>query len=1098
MTSRTVAACRRALLFALLLIGALPARADTPVSLYQSFRGNVNFVGTEETLRTKDNSKPCSLVNKGNISAYLGGIPSGATVESAQLYWAGSGTTADYKVTFDGVSVKAAAARQYIAKAIANNTTYTYFSGAADVTSQVQKKGNGTYSFSGLAVDNGNPWCGVQGVVGGFALVVVYSHPNEPFRMLNLYEGFQAFQNTSLSIDLGNFNVPNPLPANVTGRIGHITWEGDSTLSQGGEDLLFNGVEMTDKINPKGNQFNSASNVTGDTTSFGIDFDIYTLTSPTIQPGQSTATTVYRSGQDMVLLSAEIVAMPYVANADLSLAMTRTGNLTVGSSTSYTLTVSNGGVDDETGPVTVVDTLPANLQLVSTSGNGWTCTNVQSGGQTVVTCTQPGPLKSGATMSALTIAVSPTRPGTYTNTATVSGRTGDDKLANNTATNTSGAVDNGSAAMVFTTEACRVGDAIVIGKADIGCHRFIGPVIAADPATKIYITTVGGVPQKAVSNDTADKTLAIDMKASCLPYNPMVPVSYAGVVLDCSSTGGWKPASVTIAGGKASAALAFVYADVGRVSLSMRLNNSVMDAVDFISKPMDVRFIDIARVSDGVEDVETNTNGVRTKPDVGFAKAGERFSMTLVAVMADGNAPPSFGKERSALAAIFSDDTFNFKFELDPFVVNQFGPARVPFSDNGTVDKLVRGAFTLDQDFAPMGTAPLTYQTTARYFEAGLLGITPRMTDYLGAGPVPDTTVRMGASTRVVGRFYPDHFGTELAGIKLACAASMNCPSADGVAVSGAAYSMQPFDFTVTAFGLPRTEGGDFTALSLYQNVKADGTTPGPLKLQASKAPNLAKAGTLGDAQPPAIGYFAAKRGIAIDPTTLLPQATAANPFPALSAADATSLSVTGAAYQLGDLYSSGNRGTGNWGAPTPVYLRAVLPETRAGGTSGTAIVIGTMTPPGAPADTQYENGLMVVSGRLFVQNVFGSNLLRLPVPLTAQYWSGTAWLASSGDDTSAVASAIVPVPNNCRKFFAQDLKTGACKATPLTIAGAVPIVLSKGKGTLGLQSPARGTIGSVDYTLDNGDARDWLPSTQARATFGLYRSPLIFLRELY
>jgi uncharacterized repeat protein (TIGR01451 family) len=1098
MTPRAIAACRRVLLFALLLIGGLPARADTPVSVFQSFRGNVNFVGTEGTLRTKDNSKPCSLVGSGKISASLDGIPNGATIESAQLYWAGSGATADYKVTFDGVSVNAGAARQYVAKAMVNNTAYTYFSGAADVTSQVQKKGNGTYTFSGLTVDNGNPWCSVQGVVGGFALVVVYSHPNEPFRMLNLYEGFQAFQNTSLSISLGNFNVPNPLPANVTGRIGHITWEGDSTLSQGGEDLLFNGVEMTDTINPKGNQFNSASNVTGDTSSFGIDFDVYTLASPTIQPGQSTATTTYKTGQDMVLLNAEIVAMPYVANADLSLAMTRTGNLTVGSSASYTLTVSNGGVDDEIGPVTVVDTLPAGLKLVSTSGNGWTCTNVQSGGQTVVTCVQPGPLKSGVKMSALTISVSPTRPGNYTNTAMVSGRTGDDKLANNTATNSSGAVDNGSAAMLFTGRACLPGEAIVIGAGDVGCPRFIGPVIAADKTTQIYITTVGGVPQKAVSNDTADKALAIDVKASCLPYNPQVPVSYAGVVLDCSSTGGWKAASVTIAGGKASAALAFDYADVGRVSLSMRLNNSVMDAVDFISKPMDVRFINIARASDGVADVENNNGGVRTKPDVGFAKAGERFGMTLAAVMADGNAAPSFGKERAALATVFGDDTFNFKFALDPFVVNQFGPARVPFSDKGQVDKLVVDAFALDQDFTPTGTAPLTYQTTARYFEAGLLGITPRMVDYLGAGPVPEVTVRMGASTRVVGRFYPDHFETKLPEKKLACAASMNCPTADGVVVNGAAYSMQPFDFTVTAYALPRTDGGNFTALSLYQNVKADGTAPGPLRLQASKAPNLVKTGTLADAQPPATGYFAAKRGIAIDPTSLLPQATTANPFPALSGTGAASLNVTGATYQLGDLYGNGTRGAGNWGAPAPVYLRAVLPETRAGGTSGTAIAISTIAPAGAPADTQYEDGLLVVSGRLFVQNVFGSDLLRLPVPLTAQYWSGTAWLASSGDDTSAVASAIVPVTNGCRKFFAQDLKTGPCKATPLTIGGAVPIVLNKGRGTLVLQSPARGTIGSVDYTLDNGDAKDWLPSTQARATFGLYRSPVIFLREVY
>jgi hypothetical protein len=198
------------MLFGLLLLCAgLPARADTPVSLFQSFRGNVNFVGTEETIRSKDNKKPCSLVN-GGVSAILQGIPSGAVIKSAQLYWAGSGATPDYKVTFDGVSITAPTARQYVAKASANNTVYTYFGGAADVTTQVSKKGNGTYTFSGLSVDNGNPWCGVQGVVGGFALAVVYSHPGEPFRMLNLYEGFQDFQNTSLKISLGDFNCRTP------------------------------------------------------------------------------------------------------------------------------------------------------------------------------------------------------------------------------------------------------------------------------------------------------------------------------------------------------------------------------------------------------------------------------------------------------------------------------------------------------------------------------------------------------------------------------------------------------------------------------------------------------------------------------------------------------------------------------------------------------------------------------------------------------------------------------------------------------------------------------------------------------------------------
>jgi MSHA biogenesis protein MshQ len=48
------------------------------------------------------------------------------------------------------------------------------------------------------------------------------------------------------------------------------------------------------------------------------------------------------------------------------------------------------------------------------------------------------------------------------------------------------------------------------------------------------------------------------------------------------------------------------------------------------------------------------------------------------------------------------------------------------------------------------------------------------------------------------------------------------------------------------------------------------------------------------------------------------------------------------------------------------------------------------------------------------------------------------------------------------------------------------------------LQAPTRGTIGSVDFSVDNGAANTWLPSTIGRATFGLYRSPLIYLREVY
>lgn len=1089
---RSIAHRLPGVLAALLLLAAgLPARADTPVSLFLSFRGNVNFVGTEEVLRVKNNNYPCSLVQTGTVLyAALSGIPKGATIKSAQLYWAGSGNTGDYTVTFDGTDVTAptktatTANRQYTAKVNANNTYYNYFSGAADVTNIVSKKGNGTYSFSGLKVDNGSPWCGVQGVVGGFALVVVYSHPDEPFRMLNLYEGFQSFQNTSLKIDLGDFKVPDPLPAKVTGRVGHITWEGDQTLSQGGEQLLFNDTEMVSTypypyqnywFNPPGNQFNSASNVTGDATSYGIDFDVYTLTSPTIKPGQRTATTTYRSGQDMVILSAEIVAMPYVANADLALDMIRSGDLTVGTQSSYTLTVTNGGVDDEMGPVTVVDTLPAGLKLDSASGTGWTCTNVKDSTKTVVTCTQPGPVTSKAKMSPIVIKVTPSAAGNYTNSATVSGKTGDDNSTNNTATD-AGSVANPvtAAAYVLTREICTVGASIVSSDEETGCHKFSGPVTAADGTTPIYVTSVATVngQQVASKKSDTDSPVSLEFKFGCT-VGSTAGITYAKGAFTCNNAG-WTAMQVKFLAGQASAVASdgsvprFDYADVGRLTMVVRSGTTESPVATFVSKPAWIGFVSIERSADGYADRDGNAgnaNGNWYKPDIGFARAGEQFTMKVCARMANGDCAASFGKE-----AEYAD----FDFQLDLFAVNLSGLPRLPItagSKEEDVQKWVSDAWQLDQKFTRSADTKV-YLAKASWFEAGMLGITPGLTDYLGAGAVLGTVVdaakstRMLNNTRVVGRFYPERFVTT-AVYKLDCLPAMNCPSAPGVEVGGTVYSMQPFEFTIKAFGPPKPPDTEPAELRLYQKLAAR-----PVTLTASKAPNLAQA--------PDVGAFAD------DPNTRL-KPPAANEYPQLKDT---------ATWRLGDKFDPAKRTVSTWGAPTPVYLRASMEEARGASASPgyTKEIVTSMTPATAAAGTRYEGGVMVLAGRLSVANVFGSDLLRLPVPLTAQYWSGNAWLSSVKDDNS-VASGIKPV--SCIRDFAEKAPSVACKPTPLTAIGAVPVPLKAGTGNLTLQAPARGTQGSVDYTVDSSDA-PWLPSTQARATFGVYKSPLIYLREVY
>jgi MSHA biogenesis protein MshQ len=1078
----------RLLLALLFLLVAVPARADTALAVTQSFRGNVNFIGTEATLRVKDTSTPCALVsNSSGLSATLSGLPSGATVLSAQLYWAGSGSTPDYSVTFDGVAKTADSTRSYTSTSVGNG--FNYFGAAVDVTAQVKAKGNGSYTFGGLSVNSGNPWCASQGVLGGFALLVIYSQASEPFRMLNLYEGFQYFRNSSLTINLSNLNVPNPLPAASTARVGHITWEGDVTTSQGGEDFLFSGTALTDSINPAGDQFNSASSATGDTALAGVDFDIYTLKAPTIQAGQTSASTVYRTGADMVLLGAQIIAIPYVASADLAIGMTRGSDLRVGSTTNYSITITNNGPDAETGPVTVVDTLPSGLKLVSTSGTGWTCTNAAgSSGTTVVTCIQSSPIASGAQSPVLTVAASPTASGNYTNSATVSGKTGDTISSNNSVTNASSATDPNQIpapsglSVVFTRESCTSGQRIVVTAEESGCHRFVGPVTAGDTGIRIYVTAVvtqSGV-QYATLVDTRDQTVPIDLMASCLPYSG-VNVTYASLTLDCKGT--WKSINVTIPANKPTGILPpttapsqFYYPDVGRITMSLRYSGTVMGTVAFISRPLDIRMRDVLNKDGFSDQLGAKVNSyAKSNPDpIAFAQSGEQLTLRVGALMFDGvSFAPSFGKEPTALKGILLDGDIDLDLRLDLFAAD---PKTAPVLPMCKFDALVLSTFATDQAFASTTALAGALDAKVRWYEAGYLGVTPWLSDYLGTGKVGGPPVladtetclqkRLVDSTRVLGRFYPEHFETEVTP-NFDCLADMKCPAADASksvwAVSGATYSKQPFGVLVNAYA-PQRGTADNTPLTLFQYVKERGITLSGVFPAGVTAPPK------GVFTPQALAY-----GVAIG--------------------DGKQLTTT-AVYDFGRAFD-GNQSrlqSQTLDAPVPLFVRASMPEKRpaASGKSTDTAVTSI-----APSGIQYEDGVQVVAGRVLVGTVFGSEILRLPVTLNAQYWSGTAWLATSTDKASSVAAGIKLVA--CTRSFATTSTGSDCKANALAIpANSSAVTLSNGVGKLMLLAPGRGNVGTVDFMVTGGADGDWLPSTRARATYGLNKAPFIYLREVY
>lgn len=111
--------------------------------------------------------------------------------------------------------------------------------------------------------------------------------------------------------------------------------------------------------------------------------------------------------------STTVITLP----PDLTISKSHIGDFIVGTTGTYTITVTNIGTGSTTETITVTDTLPAGLGFISGTGAGWTCSAV---GQTV-TCTNPGPLAPNESSSInLTVSVGPEAVPSVINSVTVS------------------------------------------------------------------------------------------------------------------------------------------------------------------------------------------------------------------------------------------------------------------------------------------------------------------------------------------------------------------------------------------------------------------------------------------------------------------------------------------------------------------------------------------------------------------------------------------------------------------------------------------------------------------------------------------------------
>ena len=267
-----------------------------------SFEGQVDYVVTGGTLRkksNKNNNDASSLKN--SSSGSLSGIPSNATIEKAYLYWAGSGSTVDDTVKFNGNSVTAD--RTYTEAISAIGKTFKFFQGVKDVTTIVQSNGNGDYTFKQLSVDNSGQYKDTQTVLSGWSLVVIFKDPSiTKLNTIELYEGFEGSVRESKNYTLDGIKVSNSPKA----KFSMLLWEGDKTLGGDNESFKFNNNILKDDYNPKKNQFNSSINTLGSNKIYGVDFDTFNV-SNYVSEGDTSITGSITTDDDLVIQGAAVV-----------------------------------------------------------------------------------------------------------------------------------------------------------------------------------------------------------------------------------------------------------------------------------------------------------------------------------------------------------------------------------------------------------------------------------------------------------------------------------------------------------------------------------------------------------------------------------------------------------------------------------------------------------------------------------------------------------------------------------------------------------------------------------------------------------------------
>jgi len=228
---------------------------------------------------------------------------------------------------------------------------------------------------------------------------------------------------------------------------------------------------------------------------------------------------------------------PTVNRPVFTITKSHTGNFTVGTNGTYTITVTNTSTTaDSCGKITVTDTLPTGLTFIVGTGTGWSC----SAAAQVVTCTSTAVISknNGSSVITLTVSVGVSAIASVDNSATVSGGGTAGSVTSNTDTTTVlMTVKSGPGVYVSTAGGQQilaadgaVGTTVAIHTETIA-NSFSPEDIIVGPDKRIYICDP---PKNKIYRVRQDNTGFEKIYDSSIPTFPNNPTGPEGPSFDAS------------------------------------------------------------------------------------------------------------------------------------------------------------------------------------------------------------------------------------------------------------------------------------------------------------------------------------------------------------------------------------------------------------------------------------------------------------------------------------------------------------------------------------------------------------------------------------